>query len=48
MQPRSPRIGFEGILSDENVHHIGFEQFETDQQNHPSPAYPLSMIFYSD
>ncbi|CAF3530021.1 unnamed protein product [Rotaria socialis] len=42
MQARSPRIGFEGIFSDENIHHIGFEQYETDQQEHAPPAYPLN------
>ncbi|CAF2072434.1 unnamed protein product [Rotaria magnacalcarata] len=42
MQARSPRIGFEGILSDEKMHHIGFEQYETDQQEHAPPAYPLN------
>ncbi|CAF3423615.1 unnamed protein product [Rotaria sp. Silwood1] len=42
MQSRSPRIGFEGILSDEKKSFIGFEQYEDESKEHVIPAYPLN------
>jgi hypothetical protein len=40
---RAP-IGFEGILPDQTTSHIGFEQYEDEQNKSATPVYPLGMI----
>lgn len=44
MTTKSNKIGFEGILlEDEPSASIGFENFEAEEKDHASPAYPLGI-----